>query len=57
MYLRLMDLRGFEEIMIDFAEEPPELQHLINIVLDYNIRQTEIIVRNSPNEDVIVFWR
>ena len=24
MYLRLADLRGFEEIMIDFAEEPPE---------------------------------
>ena len=25
MYLRLSDLRGFEEIMVDFAEEPPEL--------------------------------
>ncbi len=23
MYLRLQDLRGFEELMIDFAEEPP----------------------------------
>ncbi|MDR3192340.1 MAG: hypothetical protein LBT87_04675, partial [Treponema sp.] len=26
MYLRLLDLRGFEEAMFDFAEEPPELQ-------------------------------
>jgi len=26
MYLRLSDLRGFEEMMVDFGEEPPELQ-------------------------------
>ena len=39
MYLRLGDLRGFEEIMIDFAEEPPELQMLIDKVLEYNLRQ------------------
>ncbi len=37
MYLRLADLRGFEELMIDFAEEPPELQMLIDIVRDYNL--------------------
>ncbi len=42
MYLRLADLRGFEEIMIDFAEEPPELQMLIDTVLAYNLRQTKI---------------
>ena len=40
MYLRLADLRGFEELMIDFAEEPPELQMLIDIVLEYNVQQT-----------------
>ena len=39
MYLRLGDLRGFEEIMVDFAEEPPELQMLIDKVLEYNLRQ------------------
>jgi len=39
MYLRLADLRGFEELMIDFAEEPPELQMLIDIVLEYNVQQ------------------
>ena len=52
MYLRLLDLRGFEEIMIDFAEEPPELQHLIDIVRDYNIRQMEITVQNNPDLDM-----
>jgi len=39
MYLRLGDIRGFEEIMADFAEEPPELQLLIDKVLQYNLRQ------------------
>jgi uroporphyrinogen decarboxylase len=39
MYLRLADIRGFEAIMTDFAEEPPELQILIDKVLRYNLRQ------------------
>ena len=43
MFLRLFDLRGFEEMMVDFAEEPPELQLLIDIVRDYNVRQMEKI--------------
>jgi hypothetical protein len=47
MYLRLLDLRGFEEIMIDFAEEPPELQMLIDKVLAYNLVQVEKIVKNN----------
>ncbi len=42
MYLRLLDLRGFEEMMIDFAEEPPELQMLIDMVLAYNLRQARL---------------
>jgi uroporphyrinogen decarboxylase len=41
MYLRLADLRGFEEIMIDFAEEAPELQMLLDKVLEYNLRQVK----------------
>jgi uroporphyrinogen decarboxylase len=41
MYLRLADIRGFEEIMIDFAEEPPELQMLLDMVLAYNVRQVK----------------
>lgn len=39
MYLRLADLRGFEELMVDFAEEPPELQMLIDKVLQHNLKQ------------------
>jgi hypothetical protein len=39
MWLRLADLRGFEELMLDFAEEPPDLQMLIDKVLAYNLRQ------------------
>jgi len=42
MYLRLQDLRGFEELMLDFAEEPPELQMLIDTVLEYNLRQVRL---------------
>ena len=36
MYLRLLDLRGFDEAMFDFAEEPPELQMLVDKVAEYN---------------------
>jgi hypothetical protein len=42
MYLRLGDLRGFEELMVDFAEEAPELQQLIEVVLAYNLRQVDV---------------
>lgn len=47
MYLRLADLRGFEELMIDFAEEPPELQMLIDIVLEYNVRQMQLLLERT----------
>jgi hypothetical protein len=56
MYLRLADLRGFEEIMIDFAEEPPELQLLIDRVLEYNLRQAERILDQLPEEPTIVYF-
>ena len=49
MYLRLADLRGFEELMVDFAEEPPELQMLIDVVLEYNVRQVKLLLeRRDP---------
>lgn len=50
MYLRLADLRGFEELMVDFAEEPPELQMLIDIVLDYNMKNLEVRLQNQSGE-------
>ena len=42
MYLRLLDLRGFEEAMIDFAEECDEIQILIDKVCEYNVRQLNV---------------
>jgi len=48
MYLRILDLRGFEEAMLDFAEEPPELHILIDKVVEYNLIQTEIAIKKNP---------
>jgi hypothetical protein len=48
MWLMLSDLRGFEEIMVDFAEEPPELQMLIDIVLEYNCGEIELMLQGKP---------
>ena len=58
MFLRLTDLRGFEEMMIDFAEEPPELQQLIDTVLEYNLRQAGLVVERfkEKNEPQIIYF-
>mgnify|MGYP005860441501 FL=1 len=56
MYLRLADLRGFEELMLDFAEEPPELQMLIDVVLQYNLRQAQIRLSGIPEPGQIVHF-
>jgi uroporphyrinogen decarboxylase len=55
MYLRLLDLRGFEEMMIDFAEEPPELEMLIEIVLEYNVGQLEKLLAEKTEPEIIHF--
>ena len=54
MYLRLGDLRGFEQIMYDFAEEPPELQMLIDKVLAYNLRQVKRRLKAIDKPEQIV---
>ena len=56
MYLRLADLRGFEELMLDFAEEPPELQKLIDIVLQYNLRQARLKLDSLTEPGSIVYF-
>ncbi|MDP6779422.1 MAG: uroporphyrinogen decarboxylase family protein [Candidatus Latescibacteria bacterium] len=56
MYLRLGDLRGFEELMVDFAEEPPELQMLIDTVLAYNLRQARLRLRDMGDEPTLVYF-
>lgn len=48
MFMRLYYLRGFEELMLDFAEEPPELQMLIDKVLAYNLCEVEYALREQP---------
>ncbi|MDP6111820.1 MAG: uroporphyrinogen decarboxylase family protein [Planctomycetota bacterium] len=41
MYMRLYYLRGFESFMRDLAEEPPQLQQLVDMVLEYNMNELE----------------
>jgi len=48
MFLRLTYLRGYEEMMVDFAEEPPELQKLIDLVLEYNVGELKRRLADSP---------
>jgi uroporphyrinogen decarboxylase len=56
MYLRLSDLRGFEEVMLDFAEEPPELQLLIDTVLQYNLRQAGLRLAAMDRAPALVYF-
>ena len=44
MYLRLLDLCGFENAMIMFGEEGEEIDTLISKVLEYNRRQVEVCI-------------
>ena len=53
MYLRILDLRGFEEAMIDFAEECDELQILIDKIVEYNMIQIDIAL---PKQGDIMFF-
>jgi len=56
MYLRLGDLRGFEELMVDFAEDPPELRMLIDTVLQYNLRQAKIRLDGMDDTPSMVYF-
>ncbi len=49
MYLRLLDLCGFELAMTLFAEEGPAIQTLIDKVLEYNCYQVEATL-HRPGE-------
>lgn len=54
MFLRLTYLRGFEESMIDFAEEPAELAKLIDIVYQYNLGEIDtVLAKGAP--DIMYF--
>lgn len=47
MYLRLMDLYGFENTMLLFAEEEEPLRVLIDKVLEYNLYQVAAVLPRS----------
>ncbi|MBQ2957453.1 MAG: hypothetical protein IJE08_13445 [Clostridia bacterium] len=53
MYLRLLDLCGFENAMIYFAEEGETIQTLIDKVLEYNLYQIASIL---PSMGDIVYF-
>ena len=55
MYLRLLDLRGFEEIMFDFADECEEIQILIDKVVEYNCRQVGVVLPRYSKGDMMTF--
>ena len=53
MYLRLLDLCGFENAMVWFAEEDEVIETLIDKVLEYNIYQVAAIL---PRMDEIIYF-
>ncbi len=55
MYLRLQDLRGFEENMIDFAEEGEAIDTLVKKVLEYNLIQAKVIASTMKKGDIAFF--
>jgi len=55
LYLRILDLRGFEEAMVDFAEECDELQVLVDKVTEHNCIQTGIKLPDFNKGDLIYF--
>lgn len=55
LFLRLTYLRGYEECMIDFAEERPEFYRLIEKVMTYNMRQVKIALDYTPPGGIIGF--
>jgi len=48
MFQRLYYLRGFENLMLDFVEEPPELRMLIDKVFAYNMREVQRVLQDHP---------
>ena len=53
MYLRLLDLCGFENAMVWFAEEDETIQTLIDKVLEYNLYQVAAVL---PRMEEIIYF-
>jgi len=54
LFQRLYYLRGFENLMMDFVREPPELELLIDMVVEYNLKIVRKWLELGPL-DVIFF--
>lgn len=48
-FLRLQDLRGYENLMLDMADENPNLWRLIKIVEDFNVELVRRIIELKPD--------
>lgn len=53
MYLRLLDLAGFENCMVWFAEEDEIIETLISKVLEYNLYQVAAVL---PKMDELIYF-
>ncbi|GHU69330.1 hypothetical protein FACS1894184_13190 [Clostridia bacterium] len=56
LFLRLTFLRGYENAMIDFAEERPEFFQLIDKVTAYAERQTELRLREMKPDELVISY-
>jgi len=45
LFMRLYYLRGFENLMVDYASEEPKLQTLIDMVTDFNLVRVQQFLR------------
>ena len=48
-FLRLLDLRGYENAMVDMAEDDPRLRQLIKILEDFNLELIRRYIRLEPD--------
>ena len=55
MYLRLLDLCGFEDAMVYFAEEDETIRTLIDKVLEYNVYQVAAMLQRYQKKGIAKF--
>lgn len=48
-YLRLQDLRGYENLMFDLVDDPPQFHQLIGMVKDFNIALVKRFIELQPD--------
>jgi uroporphyrinogen decarboxylase len=48
-FLRLQDLRGYENLMFDLVDDPPQFRQLIGMVRDFNIALVKRFIELQPD--------